>query len=90
MLTFVVQYYTNDWFHRILLILQLVTFATLSAFTKDFDAFNTLVDPHAVPEEQFACVETLWCHRQQSAHEISALLTTRASATWVSPACLPA
>ncbi|KAH7104224.1 hypothetical protein BKA62DRAFT_498704 [Auriculariales sp. MPI-PUGE-AT-0066] len=50
------KYYSNDWFHRIMLLLQLVTFAALSAFTKDFDAFNKNIDPHAAPLDEFAAV----------------------------------
>lgn len=34
------KYYTNDWFHRIMLILQFVAFGALASFTEGFDIFN--------------------------------------------------
>ncbi|KAH7093943.1 hypothetical protein BKA62DRAFT_721690 [Auriculariales sp. MPI-PUGE-AT-0066] len=51
-----VKYFTNDWFHRVQLLLQLVIFGALGAFTKDFDAFNESVDPSRVPQDQFVDV----------------------------------
>lgn len=34
------KYYTNDWWHRIMLILQFVAFGALASFTEGFDIFN--------------------------------------------------
>ncbi|KAH7104225.1 hypothetical protein BKA62DRAFT_635297 [Auriculariales sp. MPI-PUGE-AT-0066] len=48
-----VKFYSNDWYHRGTLVIQLITFGALSAFTKDFDAFNEQIDPHAVTLEDF-------------------------------------
>ncbi|KAH7104226.1 hypothetical protein BKA62DRAFT_498852 [Auriculariales sp. MPI-PUGE-AT-0066] len=48
-----VKFYSNDWYHRGTLVIQLITFGALSAFTKDFDAFNEQIDPHAVLLEDF-------------------------------------
>ncbi|KZV94522.1 hypothetical protein EXIGLDRAFT_834942 [Exidia glandulosa HHB12029] len=39
------KFYTNDWFHRFMLLAQLGVFGSLSAFTKDFDPFSTHVNP---------------------------------------------
>jgi hypothetical protein len=47
------QYYTNDWFHRIMLLIQLVMFGALSSFTKDFDPFNYDIDPDKVSTDKF-------------------------------------
>lgn len=52
---YVFQYYTNDWFHRIMLVIQLVTFGALSSFTKDFNPFNVAPDPHTVPAADYLC-----------------------------------
>lgn len=34
------KYYTNDWWHRIMLVLQFVAFGILASFTDGFDIFN--------------------------------------------------
>ncbi|EJD37325.1 hypothetical protein AURDEDRAFT_188092 [Auricularia subglabra TFB-10046 SS5] len=47
------KFYTNDWFHRAMLMIQLTIFGTLSAFTKDFNPFSTMVDPRKAPLEDF-------------------------------------
>lgn len=47
------KYYTNDWFHRIMLGAQLTIFGSLSAFTQNFDPFSKHVDPTKSRLEDF-------------------------------------
>lgn len=48
------KFYTNDWFHRLMLALQFMAFVALSSFTDGFDVFNgitTDLDTHQVTEQ---------------------------------------
>ncbi|KZW03427.1 hypothetical protein EXIGLDRAFT_828360 [Exidia glandulosa HHB12029] len=47
------KYYTNDWYHRCMLLFQLTIFGSLAAFTKDFDPFSDAVDPKKSPLTDF-------------------------------------
>ncbi|KZV89782.1 hypothetical protein EXIGLDRAFT_695329 [Exidia glandulosa HHB12029] len=47
------KYFTNDWFHRLMLLAQLAVFGSMAAFTKDFDPFSKNVNPKAGNIEDF-------------------------------------
>lgn len=53
------QFYSNDWFHRIMLLAQLAVFGSLSAFTKDFNPFSTHVNPKLSKLVDFQCVSII-------------------------------
>ncbi|KZV81819.1 hypothetical protein EXIGLDRAFT_363458 [Exidia glandulosa HHB12029] len=47
------KYFTNDWFHRLMLLAQLAVFGSMAAFTRDFDPFSHNVNPKAGAIEDF-------------------------------------
>ncbi|KZV79493.1 hypothetical protein EXIGLDRAFT_846478 [Exidia glandulosa HHB12029] len=47
------KFYSNDWYHRIQLLLQLTIFGTLSAFTMDFDPFRQYNERNSVDAQDY-------------------------------------